>query len=61
MTPPDPRHYVYFIDALSGGNYAYWFKVIDNGSNAVRKEPHKRELTVEYLTCIEGGGYPPAS
>ena len=35
------------------------FKVVENGSNAVRKQEHRRDITVEYLTCIEGAGTPP--
>ena len=56
MVPPSFATKLSFVDTISGGAATYLFQLIENGDNTVRKAEHKRELTVEYLTCIEGGG-----
>jgi hypothetical protein len=59
FTPPGPSTNIQIIDPLSSNLLT--FRVIDNGSTGTRKLEHKRELTVEYLTLIEGAGtVPPA-
>ena len=61
MTPPGPGTSLSLVDTVSGGSVTYTFKVTSNGYNAARKVEGKREVTCEYLTCIEGGGTPPAA
>lgn len=61
MTPPSVGTKLSLVDTVSGGSMIYQFTLIDNGDNTVRKDAHKREMTVEYLTCIEGAGTPPAA
>lgn len=61
MTAPSPSITISLTDTMSGGSAVYTFRVIENGDNAVRKDAHKREITAEYLTCIEGGGTPPVA
>jgi hypothetical protein len=56
MTPPSFATKLSFEDTISGGAALYLFQLIENGDSTVRKAEHKRELTVEYLTCIEGAG-----
>ncbi len=59
MTPPGPADYLVLVDTVGAGASTYSFRLIDNGYSAARKVEGKREITVEYLTCIEGGGTPP--
>ena len=59
MTPPSPASQLYIVDALGAGGSIYYFRVTKNGYNSSRKSEGKREITCEYLTCIEGGGTPP--
>lgn len=59
MTPPSPSSLISLVDTVGAGASTYSFRTIENGYNAARKVEGKRELTVEYLTCIEGGGTPP--
>ena len=59
MTPPSPGSSINLVDQVGGGASIYTFKVTSNGYNAARKVEGKREITAEYLTCIEGGGTPP--
>ncbi len=59
MTPPSASSQITAVDPLSGSLLT--FVTIDNGSSANRKQENQREVTIEYLTCIEGGGtVPPA-
>jgi hypothetical protein len=61
MTPPSFATKLSFEDTISGGAALYLFQLIENGDSTVRKAEHKRELTVEYLTCIEGAGTIPVA
>ncbi|MDE2097605.1 MAG: hypothetical protein KGL39_10190 [Patescibacteria group bacterium] len=56
MTPPGASTYISLVDITGGGASIYQCRIIENGYNAARKVEGKRELTVEYLTLIEGGG-----
>lgn len=61
MTPPAPGTLVALLDTMNGGYSLYKFVVITNGDNATAKTPHKRELLVEYLSAVEGGGAVPGT
>lgn len=61
MTPPAPGTLLSLADTISGGAVIYQFRVVENGDNTVRKDVHKREITAEYMTCIEGAGTPPVN
>ena len=56
MIAPKANSKAYIIDIQGGANSLYYFTVIENGYNAAREVEGKREITVEYLNCIEGLG-----
>ena len=58
FTPPTAGSKIAVVDPISGGAATYQFTTIENGYNSSRKVEGKRELTVEYLTLIEGAGTP---
>jgi hypothetical protein len=59
MTAPAPATLISLVDTVGAGASTYQFRVVENGYNAARKVEGKREITAEYLTCIEGAGTPP--
>ena len=58
MVPPAAETYLRLVDTVGGGASIYLFRVISNGYAANREVEGKREITCEYLTCIEGNGTP---
>ena len=62
ILPPFANSKVYIVDPLGSGGTIHFLQcsVVENSENLARKVEGKREITVEYLTCIEGAGTVPA-